>query len=102
MRMTERRRIDEEPPAGAANYAHLVPLVEALIEHGNELANPPSDGGLFGGDQGGPVAHLAKRIDWAWVQENFELPDLVRYDPKEDEIFDHKNWISIRGSVKKR
>ena len=100
--MTERRRIDDAPPAGGPNYAHLVPLVEALIEHGNELANPPSGGGVFGGDQGGPVAFLTKRIDWDWVQANFELPDLVRYDRTDDEIFDHKNWISIRGSVKPR
>jgi hypothetical protein len=35
------------------------------------------------------------------VQANFELPELVRYDRKEDEIFDHKNWISILGSEKK-
>ncbi|MDT7570251.1 MAG: hypothetical protein QOE05_425 [Actinomycetota bacterium] len=100
--MTDKRRIDEDPPAGGPNYAHLVPLVEGLIEHGNELANPPSKGGVFGGDQGGPVAFLTKRIDWDWVQENFELPDLVRYDGKDDEIFDHKNWISIRGSVQPR
>jgi hypothetical protein len=102
MQMTERRRIEEEPAAGAHNYAHLVPLVEALIEHGNELAFPPSDGGVFGGDQGGPVAFLTGRIDWKWVQDNFELPDLVRYDPEQDEIFDNKNWISIRGSQKPR
>jgi hypothetical protein len=102
MPMTKRWRIEEDPPAGAENYAHLVPLVEALIEHGNELAYPPSGGGVFGGNQGGPVAYLTKRIDWKWVQDNFELPDLVRYDPKEDEIFDHKNWISILGSAKRR
>lgn len=100
--MTEKRRIGADPPPGGANYAHLVPLVEALLEHGNELADPPSNGGVFGGDQGGPVAFLTKRIDWDWVQETFELPDLVRYDRGDDEIFDHKNWISIRGSVRKR
>ena len=102
MRMTEKRRIEESPPEGAANFAHLVPLVEALLEHGNELANPPSNGGVFGGDQGGPVAFLTKPIDWDWVQANFELPDQVHYDRQDDEIFDHKNWISIRGSQKPR
>jgi hypothetical protein len=73
-------------------------LVEALIEHGNALADPPPDGGVFSPGQGGWVAYLRGRIDWDWVQEAFELPDLVRYDPTQDEIFDHKHWISILGS----
>ena len=96
--MTEKRRIEESPPAGAANYAHLVPLVEALLDHGNVLADPPPDGGVFSPSQGGWVAYLRGRIDWGWVQEAFELPGLVRYDPAQDEIFDHKHWISILGS----
>ena len=100
--MTERRRIEADPESEHAPYTHLVPLVEALIEHGNRLAHPPPDGGVFSPSQGGWVAYLAERIDWPWVQETFELPDLVRYDRKDDEIFDHKNWISILGSVKGR
>jgi hypothetical protein len=98
MGMSASRRIEAEPPSGAPPYAHLVPLVEALIEHGNELAHPPTDGGVFSVNQGGWVAYLRKRIDWPWVEENFELPELLRYDAKEDEIFDHKNWVSILGS----
>jgi hypothetical protein len=101
MRMTERRRIEADPEDEHLPFTHLVPLVEALVEHGNELAHPPSDGGVFSPTQGGWVAYLRKRIDWDWVQANFELPELVRYDRKEDEIFDHKNWISILGSEKK-
>jgi hypothetical protein len=100
--MTERTRIEADPPEGEPEYAHLLPLVEALIQHGNELARPSADGRLFSGDQGGPVAFLRGRIDWTWVQEHFDLPDLVRYDRREDEIFDHKHWISIRGSAGRR
>jgi hypothetical protein len=100
--MTERRHIDAEPSEGQPPYAHLVPLVEALIERGNELAHPPSDGSVFSANQGGPVAYLRRRIDWEWVQANFDLPELVRYDRREDEIFDHKNWISILGSADRR
>ncbi|MDT7549406.1 MAG: hypothetical protein QOE84_1800, partial [Actinomycetota bacterium] len=38
------------------------------------------------------------RLDWEWLQASFELPDLLRYEPGDDEIFDHKNWVSILGS----
>src|SRR4051812_4296630 len=100
--MSEKRRIEPGPPDGHAAYEHLVPLVEALIAHGNELAHPPTGGGVFSFNQGGPVAHLKKRIDWTWVQQNFELPELVRYDRRGDEIFDHRNWVSILGSAKER
>jgi hypothetical protein len=98
MRMTERRRIEADPADPHLPFTHLVPLVEALVAHGNPLARPPRDGGVFSPTQGGWVAYLRDRIDWDWVQATFELPDLVRYDRKEDEIFDHKNWISILGS----
>ena len=96
--MTARVRIDEDPADEHLPYTHLVPLVEALVEHGNQLADPPPDGGVFSPGQGGWVAYLRGRIDWDWVQESFELPDLVRYDPAQDEIFDHKHWISVLGS----
>ena len=98
--MTEQRRIEADPADEHEPYTHLVPLVEALVAHGNALARPPSDGGVFSPSQGGWVAYLRDRIDWDWVKANFELPDLLRYDPKDDEIFDHKNWISILGSVR--
>ena len=98
--MTERRRIEADPADPHRPYTHLVPLVEGLIDRGNELAHPPPDGGVFSPSQGGWVAYLSRRIDWDWVQETFELPDLVRYDKNDDEIFDNKNWISILGSQK--
>jgi hypothetical protein len=96
--MTERVRIEAEPASEHLPYTHLIPLVQALVDHGNPIALPGSNGELFAPSQGGWVAYLTERIDWEWVQEHFELPDLVRYDSAEDEIFDHKNWISILGS----
>ena len=98
--MTERVRIEADPASEHLPFTHLIPLVQALVDHGNPIAIPGPKGGLFAPTQGGWVAYLTNRIDWDWVQENFELPDLVRYDRKEDEIFDHKNWISIMGSNK--
>ena len=98
--MTERRRIEADPADVHRPYTHLVPLVQGLLEHGNELVDPPPDGEVFSPSQGGWVAYLRNRIDWHWVQETFELPDLVRYDKGDDEIFDHKHWISILGSQK--
>jgi hypothetical protein len=100
MRMTERVRIEAEPADPHRPYTHLIPLVQALVDHGNPIAHPGPDGELFAPSQGGWVAYLSKRIDWRWLQETFELPELLRYERKDDEIFDHKNWISILGSQK--
>jgi hypothetical protein len=98
--MSERRRIGADPENLHRPFTHLVPLVQALLDHGNELARPPRDGGVFSPSQGGWVAYLRKPIDWQWLQETFELPDLLRYQAEDDEIFDHKHWISILGSYR--
>jgi hypothetical protein len=98
MRMTDRVQIDAEPADPHRPYTHLLPLVQGLIDHGNPLARPTASGDLFVPSQGGWVAYLSKPLDWQWVQETFALPDLVRYDRGDDEIFDHKNWVSILGS----
>ena len=96
--MTARRRIDDDPTDPLVPYSHLLPLVEALVAHGNRITLPGSRGELFAPSQGGYVAYLAEPIDWPWVQSTFELPDLLRYDADRDELFDHKNWVSILGS----
>jgi hypothetical protein len=72
--------------------------LQALLDHGNRITKPGPDGDLFAPSQDGWVAYLADRLDWAWLQSTFELPELLRYDPEEDEIFDHKNWVSVSGS----
>ena len=99
--MTDRVRIEADPADPLLPYTHLIPLVQGLLDHGNALTLPGPNGALFAPGQGGYVAYLADRIDWDWVQATFALPDLVRYDADEDEVFDHKNWVSILGSQRK-
>ena len=96
--MSERRTIAADPEDEHLPYTHLLPLVQALVEHGNRITHYGERGELFAAGQGGWVAYLADRLDWEWVQEQFDLPDLLRYDDAADEIFDHKNWVSILGS----
>jgi hypothetical protein len=98
MSMTERPHIDADPADPNRPYTHLVPLVQALLDHGNRIAHPGPKGELFAPGQGGYVAYLTDRLDWDWLQATFELPDLLRYEPGDDEIYDHKNWVSILGS----
>jgi hypothetical protein len=96
--MSERIPIAEEPPKGQPPYAHLLPLVQGLVDAGNPVTHHGPEGQLFAVNQGGYCAYLGKRLDWAWVQEHFDLPGHVGYDPDEDEIVDHRNWVSILGS----
>jgi hypothetical protein len=96
--MSQRPRIEAAPVNDHTPYTHLLPLVQALIDHGNRITLPGQRGQLFAPSQGGYVAYLAKRIDWTWLQETFELPDTLRYNPSRDEIFDTRNWVSVLGS----
>lgn len=92
------RRPLAEPLPGTSPYEHLLPLVQALIDHGNESSKTGMSGSLFAPSQGGYVAYLVDRIDWAWLQTEFELPPNLHYDPEQDEIFDRTNWVSVLGS----
>ena len=92
------RHLDDEPPPHTSPYAHLLPLVQALVDRGNRITLPGMHGSLFAPGQGGYVAHLADRIDWEWLQTEFALPESLHYDPERDEIFDRTNWVSVLGS----
>ena len=96
--MTHRQRIEPAPADDLLPYTHLLPLVQALVDHGNQVTLPGPRGELFAPSQGGYVAYLADRIDWAWLHEAFELPETLRYNAERDEIFDSRNWVSVLGS----
>src|SRR6476659_6955875 len=71
-------RIAAEPASGEAPYAHLKPIVEALLEAGNE-PSPPSGGHVpnrlgFYHDKDGWRCDLLRPIDFELLYRIFELP----------------------------
>lgn len=96
--MTGRRQLDPAPAPGGSPFAHLLPLVQTLLDRGNRITKPGMHGDLFAPSQGGYVAYLADPIDWDWLQTEFELPPSLHYDAASDQLFDRANWVSVKGS----
>lgn len=96
--MSNRPVIAADPDDPLLPYTHLLPLVQALVDHGNRVVKPGPRGELFAPSPDGYVAYLAGPIDWAWLQATFDLPATLDYLPERDEISDRKNWVSVLGS----
>ena len=79
-------------------YAHLEPVVDLLLQHGNELALPYR----WGDNRTGYFCHLAKPIDFALIECDLALPSHVRLSREEDSVECDVTWASIRGSMKQR
>lgn len=75
-------------------YAHLEPIVSALLESGNELAR----GARWGSTKEGYVCYLTKPIDFALVRARFNLPESVVLSEANDFIACRNTWATIYGS----
>ena len=89
------------PPSGEAPYAHLKPIVEALIEAGNE-PSPVSSGRVpdaigFYQDQDGWRCDLLHPIDFELLRLKFELPPSLSLNYATNSISDDLTWIEISG-----
>ena len=95
-------RIAAEPASGEAPYAHLKPIVEALLEAGNE-PSPPSGGHVpnrlgFYQDKDGWRCDLLRPIDFELLYRKFELPPSLSLNIKANSISDGRTWIEISGN----
>lgn len=95
-------KIAAQPPSGEAPYAHLKPIVEALIEAGNEPL-PVSGGRVpdalgFYQDQDGWRCDLLRPIDFELLRVNFQLPPSLSLNFEANSISDDRTWIQISGN----
>ncbi len=74
-------------------YDHLLPIVDALIEGGNEPFHPQK----FIPSQGGTYCPMKKRIDFDLIRARFELPDNIKLDDDQNSIFDTLSYLEILG-----
>jgi hypothetical protein len=95
-------RIATDPASGEVPYAHLKPIVQALIDAGNEPSPPP--GGQvpnrlgFYQDNHGWRCDLLGPIDFDLLDRKFELPPSLSLNPEANSISDGRTWIEISGN----
>jgi len=80
----------------AIEYAHLEPIVDALIEDGNELTINTK----FYMMRDGWRCDLKEPIDFDLLKDMFDFPKSIELLEGEDAIVCRNSWIEIKGSVK--
>ena len=84
-------------------YEHLKLIVEHLISRGNSPSvsrgGYPPDALGFYMTQGGWICDLSKKIDFEFIEREFDLPDSIKRDYNNDTIFCEASWIEIRGGI---
>ena len=87
-------KINEYPEKGSPDYSHLQPIVDWLLEHGNELAYDF----MWGNDRTGYFCHLKKDIDFDGLESNFEFPQSLKID-RDKQMIDCFNTYSVIKKV---
>lgn len=76
-------------------YTHLEPIVDLLLQHGNELARPYR----WGENRSGFFCFLAKPIDFHLIESTFMLPETVRLERSEGSVECDATWAVIKGGM---
>ncbi len=99
--MTIKIRRDSE--ATELPYEHLKPIVRQLILRGNlpsvsRGGHPPDELGFYM-TQGGWICDLSDKIDYEFIEQEFDLPNSIKLDYDNNTIFCEASWIEIRGGI---
>ncbi len=90
------------PKPNSKPYSNLEPIVEALLDAGNKLSDPPPNFRLEGKgfyiDKDGWKCDLKKPIDFNLITSKFQLPPSVIISEKNNSIFCQDTWVEIRGN----
>jgi len=86
--------ISEYPASGKPEYAHLQPVVDWLLSHGNELAYDF----MWGNNRTGYFCHLKRDIDFEGLEKNFKFPESIVIDKKNQTIDCHNTYSLIAKS----
>lgn len=88
-------KIDESPPEGMPDYYHLQPIVDYLVESGNEFCNSF----LWGNNRTGYFCHLKKHIDFERMLSVFDIPDSIKIDEEKQTIDCFNTYSLIKGNM---
>ena len=92
----DREVIDAHRRPGEPMMSHLVPVLLALVEAGNEVRWQTDYFGFLPQPHGW-LCELIEPIDFALVAARFELPETIQLDPEHDRIVDDGNRAEIYG-----
>ena len=79
----------------AKPYAHLEPIVDALIASGNQSMRAE----CFYLDRDGWRCDLKEPIDFELLRARFDFPKTITLSEPLDKIFCRNSWIEIKGHV---
>jgi hypothetical protein len=91
-----REVIEAHRRPGEPVMSHLVPVLLALVEGGNEVRWQTDYFGFLPQPQGW-YCELIEPIDFDLLAARFELPDTIHLDPEHDRIVDDGNHAEIYG-----
>lgn len=86
-------QINAMPSNEKRPYEHLIPLIEALLEDGNETTTSE----MFHRDRDGWRCDLKKPIDFGLLRQTFALPPSIELSEKNNSIFCKNTWVEIKG-----
>ena len=92
----DREVIEAQRRPGEPAMSHLVPLLLALVEAGNEVRWQTDHFGFLPQPHGW-FCELVEPIDFALVESRFALPKTIRLEPEHDRIVDDANRAEIYG-----
>lgn len=80
--MSEKIKIEPYPPVGEPEYAHLQPVVDFLLAHGNRSSNSF----VWGNNRTGYFCHLKNDIDFEALKSKFDFPDSIKINEQTQTI----------------
>ena len=88
--MAEKIKIAPLPSVGEPECAHLQPVVDFLLEHGNKSSNSF----VWGSNRTGYFCHLQNDIDIDGLRSIFDFPDSIKINEKSHTI-DCQNTYTV-------
>lgn len=76
-------------------YAHLMPIIQELIKHGNEVI----DKEIFKLYTHDVVCFLKRPIDFDVLESTVEFPANIKLIKDKNSILDKNTWVEIRGGL---
>ena len=97
MLQSVRQRIERGLDGTDEPFRNLLPIVSALVAHGNR-ARPP--GTPFYRDRDGWRCDLEAPIDFVLIERMFDLPPTIELSRPWGTVLDRETWVVIEGGGK--